>query len=74
MNSVDENSEEVDPSRVNGMSREEILGHFYRTVNYSRKGDGWQYDFDVESLKGSKLVRDLVNAKTKEVILSLIHI
>ena len=50
------------------MSREEILGHFYQTVTYSRKDDGWQYDFDVESLKGSKLVSDLVDAKTKKVI------
>ena len=68
MDACAEKSEEVDPARVNGMSREEILGHFYQTVTYSRKGDGWQYDFDVESLKGSKLVRDLVDAKTKKVI------
>ena len=50
-----EKSEDVDPALVSGMSREEILGHFYRTVTYSRKGDGWQYDFDVESLKGRSL-------------------
>ncbi len=63
-----EKSEDVDPALVSGMSREEILGHFYRTVTYSRKSNGWQYDFDVESLKGSKLIRDLVDANTKEVI------
>jgi DNA-directed RNA polymerase subunit beta len=68
MDGCAETGEEVDPTRITGMSREEILGHFYQTVTYSRKGDGWQYDFDVESLKGSKLVRDLVDAKTKEVI------
>ena len=65
MDACAEKSEEVDPARVNGMSREEILGHFYQTVTYSREGDGWQYDFDVESLKGSKLVRDLVDANQK---------
>ena len=37
-------------------------------MTYSRKGDGWQYDFDVESLKGSKLVRDLIDAETQKVI------
>ena len=37
MDACAEKSEEVDPAHVNGMSREEILGHFYRTVTYSRK-------------------------------------
>ena len=60
--------EEIDPIQITGMSREEILSHFYKTVTYNRKGDGWQYDFNVDALKGSKLVRDLIDAKTKEVI------
>jgi DNA-directed RNA polymerase subunit beta len=65
-----ENNEAIDPTRINGMSREEILGTFYKTVNYSRQGDGWEYAFDIESLRGSKLARDLVDAKTKKVIAS----
>ena len=63
-----DNNEAVDPARITGMSREEILGSFYKSVTYRRQGDAWEYDFDIESLKGSKLVRDLVDAKTKKVI------
>jgi DNA-directed RNA polymerase subunit beta len=65
-----ESGEAVEASKIVGMSREEILGHFYKSVTYRRQGDGWAYDFDVESLKGSKLIRDLVDAKTKKVISS----
>ena len=65
-----ESGEAVEASKIVGMSREEILGHFYKSVTYRRQGDGWAYDFDVESLKGSKLIRDLVDAKTKKVIAS----
>jgi DNA-directed RNA polymerase subunit beta len=65
-----ESGDAVDPGKIVGMSREEILGHFYKSVTYRRQGDGWAYDFDVESLKGSKLIRDLVDAKTKKVIAS----
>ncbi len=65
-----ESGDAVDPGKIVGMSREEILGYFYKSVTYRRQGDGWAYDFDVESLKGSKLIRDLVDAKTKKVIAS----
>ncbi len=58
-----ESGDAVDPSKVQGMSREEILSHFYKSIQYRRRGDGWAYDFDVEALKGNKLIRDLVDAK-----------
>lgn len=41
-------------------------------MNYRRQGDGWAYDFDVDALKGSKLIRDLVDAKTKRSLLALV--
>ena len=64
-----ESGDAVDPTKVQGMSREEILSHFYKSVQYRRKGDGWAYDFDVEALRGNKLIRDLVDAKTKKAFL-----
>ncbi|NBW04984.1 MAG: DNA-directed RNA polymerase subunit beta, partial [Alphaproteobacteria bacterium] len=48
-----DNNEAVDPARITGMSREEILGSFYKSVTYRRQGSAWEYDFDIESLKGS---------------------
>ncbi len=63
-----ESGDAVDPAKISGMSRDEILSHFYQSINYSRDGEGWSYEFDAESFKGSKLVRDLVDAKDKKVL------
>ena len=63
-----EAGEAVDPAKIEGMSRDEILAHFYRSVSYKRDGEGWRYAFDTDSLKGSKLVRDLVDSKSKKVL------
>ncbi|MGC6453006.1 MAG: DNA-directed RNA polymerase subunit beta, partial [Candidatus Puniceispirillaceae bacterium] len=65
-----ENSEELDPARIVGMSRDEILKEFYSSVSYQRDGEGWSYAFDAEALKGNKLARDLIDAKSREVVAS----
>lgn len=51
-----------------GMSREEILKHFYSTVTYKKSKKGWVTAYDAEKWKGVKLVYDLVNASTGEVV------
>ena len=68
MQSCIESGDDIDPAKINGMSREEILGQFYQATTYRRDGDGWSYDFNADALKGSKLVRDLIDAKTKKVL------
>jgi len=53
-----------------GLSAEEILSYFYRTVDYkydSRK-KGWRTVFEPERLRGLRAVRDLINAKNGDVI------
>jgi DNA-directed RNA polymerase subunit beta len=50
--------------RFGGMSAEEILGFFYKKVNFSKKKVGWTTEFDPERLKGIKLTSELVDAKT----------
>src|SRR3546814_12728972 len=50
------------------MGAEEILSNFYGTVTYVREGEGWRTPFDAERLRGSKLVRDLIDADTGEVV------
>ena len=53
-----------------GMSKEDILGHYYEQVAYKRdkKNDGWTRPFKADDYRGSKLLRDLVDAKTGEVV------
>ncbi len=54
--------------RALGMSTEEILSTFYHTVVNTKVKDGWKAPFDKERLKGTKLLTDLVNAKTGRVV------
>ena len=68
MDACVESGEVIDPYRVVGMSREEILGYFYNSVDYKRDGDSWRYPLDTDTLKGSQLPRDLVDADTKKVV------
>ncbi len=52
-----------------GLDPEEILATFYNSIKISRLEDGWKIPFDGESMKGSKVENDLVDAKTGEIVL-----
>ena len=53
-----------------GLSAEEILNYFYRTVDYKydTKKAGWRTPFEPERLRGLRAVRDLINAKNGNVV------
>ncbi|MFP6708011.1 MAG: DNA-directed RNA polymerase subunit beta [Alphaproteobacteria bacterium] len=53
-----------------GLSAEEILDYFYRTVDYKydTKKAGWRTPFEPERLRGLRAVRDLINAKNGNVV------
>ena len=53
-----------------GMTREEILEQYYESIAFKRDGkkDGWTRPFNAEEYRGAKLLRDLVDAKTGEVV------
>ncbi len=53
-----------DDRRFGGMSSEEILNYFYQQVVFTKTKKGWQTPFDPERLRGVKLLRDLVDAKS----------
>jgi DNA-directed RNA polymerase subunit beta len=52
-----------------GMDSEEILSTFYKTVMYTREGEGWRIPFDADRLKGMKATVDLLDADTGAVVL-----
>ncbi len=52
-----------------GMDGEEILSTFYNTVTYSRDGDNWRIPYSVDRFKGMKIISDLIDAETGEVVL-----
>lgn len=51
-----------------GMDGQEILLTFYNTVTFKRVKDGWRIPYSVERYKGMKLLADLVDADTGEVV------
>lgn len=58
----------VDPLLVQGMSNEEILGTFYKSVKYTHDKKGWKTPFDAARFRGIKLAYDLVDAKSGKVV------
>ena len=63
-----DNPEGLDPSDISGMSREEILNVFYDSASYKKTKKGWQTSFNADALKGQKLTKDLIDAKTGEAV------
>jgi DNA-directed RNA polymerase subunit beta len=61
----------LEPHEAQGMSKEEILGHFYGTVTYTASKKGWKTRFDAERMRGHKLVADLVDAKSGKAVAEL---
>ncbi len=59
---------DLTPAEVSGMSKEEILSFFYYTVTYTLTKKGWKTEFKPERLHGTKLVADLVNARSGKVV------
>jgi DNA-directed RNA polymerase subunit beta len=57
-----------DERRFGGMLSEEILDYFYEKVTFTKTKKGWQTHFDPSRMKGVKLARDLVDAKTGKVM------
>ena len=53
-----------------GMTREDILQQYYESIEFKRdkKKDGWTRPFKADEYRGAKLLRDLVDAKTGEVV------
>ncbi|WP_341633011.1 DNA-directed RNA polymerase subunit beta [Sphingomonas agri] len=51
-----------------GMSSEEILNTFYRTVSYVRGKNGWQIPYSVEAWRGQKPTHDVADADSGEVM------
>jgi DNA-directed RNA polymerase subunit beta len=51
-----------------GMTREEILREFYELIAFTKVKDGWKIPFDVARWRSGKLQRDLIDAKTKKIL------
>jgi DNA-directed RNA polymerase subunit beta len=51
-----------------GLNGEQILQEFYKSVPYTQVKDGWKTPFHPDRFKGAKPSVDLIDAKTKSVV------
>jgi DNA-directed RNA polymerase subunit beta len=51
-----------------GLDKEEILATFYNAVSYTKTKKGWTLPYEKERWRGVKPVRDLIDAKSGEVV------
>ncbi len=65
---VERGEKPLEAHEVRGMTPEEILEYFYDTVVYTFTDKGWRTAFQPDRMRGVKLVRDLVDAKTGKVV------
>lgn len=63
-----EEGRSVDPSEIEGLTPEEILNYYYESAEYRRSGNGWVTNFNAERYIGQKLLFDLLDAQTGEVV------
>ncbi|ODN68938.1 DNA-directed RNA polymerase subunit beta [Methylobrevis pamukkalensis] len=52
-----------------GLDGEEILDTFYNKITYTRDADGWRMPYDPARMKGMKIIGDLVDADSGEIVL-----
>jgi DNA-directed RNA polymerase subunit beta len=57
-----------DPLLIQGMSNEEILSAFYDKNIYKKTKGGWTIPYVADQWKGVKLIHDLIDAKTGDVL------
>ena len=59
---------ELRPEDAVGLNIEAILAYFYDKILFKSAQKGWKTKFDSNTMRGVKLLNDLVNAKTGEVV------
>ncbi len=62
------NNQELDRSKLLGMSREEILNYFYGSQIYNLESEKWTTEFIEDNYKGQRLNFDLVDSKKAKVV------
>ena len=63
-----ENAEVIPADQAAGMSAEEIFDYFYGKVTFTAVKEGWSVPFDENAYRGSRLGKDLIDAKSGKVM------
>ncbi len=63
-----ETGEVISAEQAVGMTAEEIFDYFYGKVTFTRIKEGWKVPFDEDAYRGTRLSKDLVDARSKKVL------
>jgi len=63
-----EQGKAFDPHDGIGYSQGDLLDYFYDTVTFTSSQKGWKTPFDAERMAGQKLVADMIDARTGEIV------
>ena len=55
---------ELDFTKMNGMTHEELYSHFYKFKKITRKKDGWEIDYNKSDYTGLKLEFDIIDSES----------
>ena len=58
----------LDPHDSVGYSQNDLLAYFYDSVKFTASQKGWKTPFDAERMAGQKLIADMIDARTGEVV------
>ena len=60
-------NKEIDYTKINGLTHEELFSYFYETQKLSRKNNGWEFKYDEKDYFGNKLEFDLIDSSKGKV-------
>jgi len=58
-----------DPRKIQGMSGQEILSHFYNSIEYKKNKFGWQFKEDLKFFKGKILNFNLLDSNSGKTLI-----
>ena len=59
----------VDPAKIQGLTKEEILHNFYKITTFEKTPKGWKTAYIGDRYRGVKLKFDLIDAKNGKVVI-----
>jgi DNA-directed RNA polymerase subunit beta len=58
---------DIDYTKINGLTHEELFGIFYENTKLTKKDNGWEFEYIEKDFSGSKLEFDIINASNGKV-------
>ncbi|MFL2679523.1 MAG: DNA-directed RNA polymerase subunit beta [Alphaproteobacteria bacterium] len=61
------NNKEIDHTKINGITHEELFSYFYENRKLTKNKDRWEFNYEEKDFLGGKLDFDIINASNGKV-------